>query len=92
MDMLFSYDIIFVSSFKVGQSFLSALQSDERVNFQVDVKFQESYLSEVVSLLQCELLEGAAAEKVAAEVGKPENGNAHDEMEEGELPDDPGKY
>jgi endoribonuclease Dicer len=76
-------------AYKVGQSFLSALQSDERVNFQVDVKFQESYLSEVVSLLQCELLEGAAAEKVAAEVGKPENGNAHDEMEEGELPDDP---
>ncbi|KAL1220325.1 Endoribonuclease Dicer-like protein [Cardamine amara subsp. amara] len=71
-------------AYKVAQSFLTALQSDERVNFQVDVKFQESYLSEVVSLLQCELLEGAAA----AEVSKPENGNAHDEIEEGELPDD----
>ncbi|EOA39476.1 hypothetical protein CARUB_v10008073mg [Capsella rubella] len=75
-------------AYKVAQSFLTALQSDERVNFQVDVKFQESYLSEVVSLLQCELLEGAAAEKVAAEVSKPENGNAHEEIEEGELPDD----
>ncbi|CAE5956322.1 unnamed protein product [Arabidopsis arenosa] len=75
-------------AYKVGQSFLTALQSDERVNFQVDVKFQESYLSKVVSLLQCELLEGAAAEKVVAEVSKPENGNANDEMEEGELPDD----
>ncbi|CAL9213382.1 unnamed protein product [Arabidopsis halleri] len=75
-------------AYKVGQSFLTALQSDERVNFQVDVKFQESYLSEVVSLLQCELLEGAAAEKVTAEFSKPENGNANDEMEEGELPDD----
>lgn len=71
----------------MAQSFLTALQSDERVNFQVDVKFQESYLSEVVSLLQCELLEGAAA----AEVSKPENGNALDEIEEGELPDDHGK-
>lgn len=75
----------------MAQSFLTALQSDERVNFQVDVKFQESYLNEVVLLLQCELLEGAAAEKVAAEVSKPENGNAHDEIEEGELPDDHGR-
>ncbi|CAH8319117.1 unnamed protein product [Eruca vesicaria subsp. sativa] len=75
-------------AYKVAQSFLTALQSDERVNFQVDVKFQESYLSEVVSLLQCELVEGAAAEKVAMESSKPENGNANDEIEEGELPDD----
>ncbi|KAJ0245298.1 Endoribonuclease Dicer 1 [Hirschfeldia incana] len=76
-------------AYKVAQSFLTALQSDERVNFQVDVKFQESYLSEVVSLLQCELVEGAAAEKAAMECSKPENGNANDEeIEEGELPDD----
>ncbi|KAF8112966.1 hypothetical protein N665_0058s0065 [Sinapis alba] len=75
-------------AYKVAQSFLTALQSDERVNFQVDVKFQESYLSEVVSLLQCELLEGAAAEKAATECSKPENGNENDEIEEGELPDD----
>lgn len=77
----------------MAQSFSTALQSDERVNFQVDVKFQESYLSEVVSLLQCELLEGAAAEKPGgAQVTKPENGNANDdEIEEGELPDDHGK-
>lgn len=74
----------------MAQSFLTALQSDERVNFQVDVKFQESYLSEVVSLLQCELVEGAAAEKAATECSKPENGNANDEIEEGELPDDHG--
>ncbi|CAA7056222.1 unnamed protein product [Microthlaspi erraticum] len=72
-------------AYKVAQSFLTALQSDERVNFQVDVKFQESYLSEVVSLLQCQLLEGAAAEKAGSEVTKPEN---DDEIEEGELPDD----
>ncbi|KFK42493.1 hypothetical protein AALP_AA1G000600 [Arabis alpina] len=75
-------------AYKVAQSFLTALQSDERVNFQVDVKFQESYLSEVVSLLQCELVEGAVTEKAAAEVTNSENGNADDEMEEGELPDD----
>ncbi|CAN8306466.1 unnamed protein product [Cochlearia groenlandica] len=75
-------------AYKVAQSFLTALQSDERVNFQVDVKFQESYLNKVVLLLQCELLEGAAAEKAASEVSKSENGNAHDEIEEGELLDD----
>lgn len=76
-------------AYKVAQSFLTALQSDERVNFQVDVKFQESYLSEVVSLLHCDLVEGAAAEKAATECTKPENGNANDdEIEEGELPDD----
>ena len=82
--------MIFFFLFKVAQSFLTALQSDERVNFQVDVKFQESYLSEVVSLLQCELVEGAAAEKAATECSKPVNGDVNDEIEEGELPDDHG--
>ncbi|KAI9180947.1 hypothetical protein LWI28_009608 [Acer negundo] len=78
-------------AFKVAQSFLTALQNDERANYQLDVKFQESYLSTVVSLLQCELLEGAASNK-DAKVTDLENGIAHngtnaDEIEEGELPD-----
>ncbi|XP_010556639.1 PREDICTED: endoribonuclease Dicer homolog 1 isoform X2 [Tarenaya hassleriana] len=79
-------------AYKVAQSFLTALQNDERVNFQVDVKFQESFLSEVVSLLQCELSEGAASGKIV-KVSELDNGNAQDrdnsdEIEEGELPDD----
>uniref|UniRef100_A0A803NSH9 Endoribonuclease Dicer homolog 1 n=1 Tax=Cannabis sativa TaxID=3483 RepID=A0A803NSH9_CANSA len=32
-------------AYKVAQSFLAALQNDERANYQLDVKFQESYLS-----------------------------------------------
>ncbi|MCI01110.1 endoribonuclease dicer 1-like, partial [Trifolium medium] len=31
-------------AYKVAQSFLAALQNDERANYQLDVKFQESYL------------------------------------------------
>ncbi|KAL5795899.1 hypothetical protein ACOSQ2_000719 [Xanthoceras sorbifolium] len=78
-------------AFKVAQSFLTALQNDERANYQLDVKFQESYLSKVVSLLQCELLEGAVSNK-DAKVTDIDNGIAHngtnsDEIEEGELPD-----
>nr|AUH15437.1 dicer-like 1 protein [Dimocarpus longan] len=78
-------------AFKVAQSFLTALQNDERANYQLDAKFQESYLSKVVSLLQCELPEGAASNKDAKEADL-ENGIAHnginsDEIEEGELPD-----
>ncbi|RXH94164.1 hypothetical protein DVH24_023848 [Malus domestica] len=75
----------------VAQSFLTALQNDERVNYQLDVKFQESYLSKVVNLLQCQLSEGAVSDmekKVAdSENGVSCDGNDPDEMEEGELPD-----
>ncbi|OMO82373.1 hypothetical protein COLO4_23064 [Corchorus olitorius] len=77
-------------AYKVALSFLTALQNDERANYQLDVKFQESYLSKVVSLLQCQLTEGAVADKDMNSPGV-ENNNAQDanpdEFEEGELPD-----
>ncbi|KAL8265490.1 hypothetical protein R6Q59_023620 [Mikania micrantha] len=75
-------------AYKVAESFLSALQSDERANFQLDIKFQESYLSKVVSLLQCQLNEGAVLQNTAGDVS--EKGcdlTCLDEIEEGELPD-----
>ncbi|XP_050238979.1 endoribonuclease Dicer homolog 1 [Mercurialis annua] len=78
-------------AYKVAQSFLIALQNDERVNYHLDVKFQESYLEKVVSLLHCQLTEGAVADK---DTIPPENENGvnqdrtdPDEIEEGELPD-----
>ncbi|XP_048230330.1 endoribonuclease Dicer homolog 1 isoform X2 [Ricinus communis] len=78
-------------AYKVAQSFLMALQSDERANYQLDVKFQESYLEKVVSLLQCQLTEGAVTDK---DTKSPENengvaqaGSDPDDIEEGELPD-----
>lgn len=79
----------------MAHSFLSALQNDERANYQLDVKFQESYLSKVVSLLQCQLSEGAASDKNAG-VSDPESGMAQSgsepaDIEEGELPDSHGK-
>ncbi|GAB4861487.1 Dicer-like protein 1 [Ancistrocladus abbreviatus] len=78
-------------AFKVAQSFLTALQNDERANYQLDVRFQESYLEKVVSLLQCQLSEGAASSKdiSSAEVGNgsPQGGDTMGEIEEGELPD-----
>ncbi|EXC13651.1 Endoribonuclease Dicer-1-like protein [Morus notabilis] len=77
-------------AYKVAQSFLAALQNDERANYQLDVKFQESYLSKVVSLLQCHLSEGAVSdkEKVSdSESEVPYDGTDSNEIEEGELPD-----
>ncbi|KAK7258405.1 hypothetical protein RIF29_23980 [Crotalaria pallida] len=79
-------------AYKVAQSFLAALQNDERANYQVDVKFQESYLSKVVSLLKCQLSEGAASDKNAGvdatDCGAAQqNGSEPEEIEEGELPD-----
>ena len=81
---------------QVAQSFLTALQNDERANYQLDVKFQESYLERVVLLLQCQLTEGAVTDK-DAKVSDNGNGNdnvqdgpALDEIEEGELPDSHG--
>nr|GEV47561.1 endoribonuclease Dicer homolog 1 [Tanacetum cinerariifolium] len=78
-------------AYKVAQSFLTALQSDERANFQLDIKFQESYLSKVVSLLQCRISEGAVSEnnvKKAGDVDEMEcEPTSVDEIEEGELPD-----
>lgn len=77
-------------AYKVAHSFLVALQNDERANYQLDVKFQESYLSKVVALLQCHLSEGAASDK-DADSTKEDNsslqGGCLDEIEEGELPD-----
>ncbi|XP_061359208.1 endoribonuclease Dicer homolog 1 isoform X1 [Gastrolobium bilobum] len=78
-------------AYKVAQSFLAALQNDERANYQLDVKFQESYLSKVVSLLKCQLSEGAVCEKNAgvddSECDTAHSGSKHEEVEEGELPD-----
>lgn len=77
-------------AFKVAQSFLTALQNDERANYQLDVKFQESYLNKVVSLLQCQLSEGAVSDKdkkvVDTEISVSVDGSAIEEIEEGELP------
>ncbi|KAG0473214.1 hypothetical protein HPP92_015071 [Vanilla planifolia] len=73
-------------AYKVAYSFLTALQNDERANYQLDVKFQESYLKKVVSLLQCQLSEGAVIndDNKTASVN---NSNLHsvDDIEEGEL-------
>ncbi|MFS7909453.1 putative ribonuclease III post-transcriptional gene silencing PAZ-Argonaute family [Helianthus anomalus] len=74
-------------AYKVAESFLTALQSDERANFQLDIKFQESYLSKVVSLLQCQLSEGAALQNNAEVSEKGSETTCLDEIEEGELPD-----
>uniref|UniRef100_A0A7N0UKV6 Uncharacterized protein n=1 Tax=Kalanchoe fedtschenkoi TaxID=63787 RepID=A0A7N0UKV6_KALFE len=75
-------------AYKVAQSFLVALQNDERAHYQSDVQFQESYLSKVVTLLQCQLSEGAASDTdtnggLSVSVAHNEN---IEEMEEGELP------
>lgn len=80
---------------QVAQSFLTALQNDERANYQLDVKFQESYLNKVVSLLQCQLSEGAASDKdtkvADSESGVAQDETEADEIEEGELPDSHGE-
>lgn len=81
---------------QVAQSFLTALQNDERANYQLDVKFQESYLNKVVSLLQCQLSEGAVSDKdkkvVDTETSVSVDGSAIEEIEEGELPNSHGEY
>lgn len=81
---------------QVAQSFLTALQNDERANYQLDVKFQESYLNKVVSLLQCQLSEGAVSDKdkqiVETDTSVSVDGSATEEIEEGELPDSHGEY
>lgn len=73
---------------------MTALQNDERANYQLDVKFQESYLSKVVTLLQCQLSEGAFSEnnlkRAAADHGVTREGSDL-EIEEGELPDSFGE-
>lgn len=78
---------------QVAQSFLTALQNDERANYQLDVKFQETYLDKVVTLLQCKLSEGAVSDNNLENAD--ENGvdvGGFDEVEEGELPESHGKY
>ncbi|XP_065860011.1 endoribonuclease Dicer homolog 1 isoform X2 [Euphorbia lathyris] len=78
-------------AYKVAQSFLMALQNDERANYQLDVKFQESYLERVVALIQCQLSEGAVTDKDEKspdnENGVAQDGTVLDDIEEGELPD-----
>lgn len=67
------------------------MQNDERANYQLDVKFQESYLKRVVALLQCQLSEGAVANGDLSH-GVVHNGDSlsTNELEEGELPDSHG--
>ncbi|WVZ55228.1 hypothetical protein U9M48_005917 [Paspalum notatum var. saurae] len=80
-------------AYKVAQSFLTALQNDERANYQVDVKFQESYLKKVVDLLHCQLTEGAAMKSESNDVEMHNAGNHKpNELEEGELPDSHGEH
>ncbi|NP_001335948.1 Endoribonuclease Dicer homolog 1 [Zea mays] len=75
-------------AYKVALSFLTALQNDERANYQVDVKFQESYLRKVVDLLHCQLTEGAAMKSDSNDVEMHNSENPKpNELEEGELPD-----
>lgn len=70
---------------------MTVLQNDERANYQVDVKFQESHLKKVVDLLHCHLTEGAAvkSETNDVEMHNTENHNPS-ELEDGELPDSHG--
>ncbi|XP_057785213.1 endoribonuclease Dicer homolog 1-like [Salvia miltiorrhiza] len=75
-------------AYKVAQGFLTALQNDERANYQLDVKFQELYLDKVVSLLQCHLSEGAILESDTRDAetnNSPSEENGPEELEEGEL-------
>jgi endoribonuclease Dicer len=74
-------------AYKVALSFLTAIQNDERANYQLDVRFQESYLIKVVSLLQCELIEGAAEGDNNINNNVSTNDDKGEEVEEGELPD-----
>ncbi|KAL5989061.1 Dicer-like protein 1 [Asimina triloba] len=77
-------------AYMVAHSFLTALQNDERANYQLDVRFQESYLKKVVALLQCQLSEGAVSDKEAKSTNVKNNdalGDGPNEMEEGELED-----
>lgn len=80
---------------QVAHSFLAALQSDERANYQLDVKFQASYLSKIVSLLQCQLSEGAVSDKengIDSVEEIPFLNTDQNEIEEGELPDSHGNH
>lgn len=79
---------------QVAQGFLTALQNDERANYQLDVKFQESYLQKVVSLLKCHLSEGAILENITEGTDMDNNDadrNGLNELEEGELTDSHGE-
>lgn len=70
---------------------MTALQNDERANYQVDVKFQESYLKKVVDLLHCQLTEGAAMKSDSNDVEMHNSENPKpNELEEGELSDSHG--
>ncbi|XP_042395682.1 endoribonuclease Dicer homolog 1-like isoform X1 [Zingiber officinale] len=74
-------------AYKVAVSFLTVLQNDERANYQLDVKFQESYLKKVVALLQCQLSEGAANGNGVKDADMHlSDAQKADEIEEGELP------
>lgn len=80
---------------QVAHSFLAALRNDERVNYQLDVKFQESYLKKMVDLLHCQLSEGSVSDVHSTVANSYINGNDKqtiEEVEEGELPCGHGKH
>ena len=70
-----------------------ALQIEEKSNYHLDVKFQESYLKKVVKLLECQLSEGAALDKDLKGVNPVSiNIKSSEDVEEGELPDSHGSF
>jgi hypothetical protein len=80
----------------VASTFLTSLRNDERANHQLDVKFQESYLKQVVAVLKCQLAEGAVGSKDGdgesdGDKEKEKEEKPSEEVEEGELPDTQGK-
>ncbi|KAJ7283009.1 hypothetical protein O6H91_Y354500 [Diphasiastrum complanatum] len=75
-------------AYQVALSFLTALQNDERVTHQMDIRYQELYLRDVVDLLKCHLKEGPVHSKDSSTVVEVREGPAlRDELEEGELQD-----
>lgn len=79
----------------MAHAFLTALQNDERANYQLDVKFQELYLLKVVSLLQCHLSEGGILEGDTGEAdmkNSPADENGPEDLEEGELTNSSGEW
>nr|PNR62718.1 hypothetical protein PHYPA_001142 [Physcomitrium patens] len=79
-------------AYKVSLGYLTSLHNDERVNHQLDVKFQKLYLKKVCTLLRCSLREGAAGSRDPAEhVGcadfEDDKIQEPTDVGEGELPD-----
>lgn len=81
---------------QVSLGYLTSLHNDERVNHQLDVKFQKLYLKKVCTLLRCSLREGAVGSRDPAEhVGcadfEDDKIQEPTDVGEGELPDSHGE-